>query len=194
MRGQGVSEVHLAPGDAWSAPCPRVYVKRQQSYFCRPLWRLLRRTPTLRRELRGLQACCRLGIPVPPVIWYQEQHGGAELVLAEVPASLPLDQALLEPDADRAAIVRQTAATIARLHRAGWCHGALYPCHILVGAGPDYRVTLIDLEKARHNPLRRHSDLDRFHRHAELTPAEREAFAAAYREGRSRPVEHSVTH
>lgn len=184
-RGQGISEVFIDSAARWTAGAGRVYIKRQQDYWCRPLWRCLRRTPTLRRELRGLQACVRLGIRVPQVVRYREQGGGAELVLAEVPDALPLDAALAEPGADRTAILDNVASVIGRLHAGGWAHGALYPEHILIGRGPDPAVVLIDLEKARHSPLRRRNDIARLFRYLDAISAdERTAFIAQYHQAR----------
>lgn len=184
-RGQGISEVFIDSAAAWTAGAGRVYIKRQQDYWCRPLWRCLRRTPTLRRELRGLQACVRLGIRVPQVVRYHEQDGGAELVLAEVPDTLPLDAALAEPGADRSAILHNVASVIGRLHAGGWAHGALYPQHILIGPGPDPAVVLIDLEKARRSPLRRRTDMARLFRYLHgISAAEQTAFVARYHQAR----------
>ncbi len=197
-RGRGVSTVHLEPASRWGGGEGRVYVKRQSGYYCRPPWRGFRRTPTLRRELRGLAACRNLGIPAPRVVSYRQWNGDAELVLAEV-EGLPLDQALERCSAaERAAIVGNVASLIGRLHRAGWTHGALYPHHILVGAAPDHRVAFIDLEKARRNPLRRRSDLARFWRHdRQLQPDERALFQRRYRSalrlGQGMSRIHSVT-
>lgn len=179
--GKGVSAVYREPAAAWGAGHGQVYVKRQDAYWCRPIWRLFRKTPTLRRELRGLDACRRIGIRVPAVITYSERGSQAELVLAEIADALPLDQALDRADADRAAILGNVAGALGRLHRAGWSHGALYPAHILVSTGPDPVVSLIDLEKARHSRRRRRDDLDRFWRHApRLSEAEQRSLTERY--------------
>ena len=76
--------MYLEPGDRWGRPAAQVYAKRQRAYYCRPVWRLFRRTPTLRRELRALRACCALGIPVPDVVAYHESGPEAELVIEAV--------------------------------------------------------------------------------------------------------------
>jgi tRNA A-37 threonylcarbamoyl transferase component Bud32 len=166
--GHGVSAVYLEPGDRWGRPDVRVYAKRQHAYHCRPVWRLFRRTPTLRRELRALRACRALGIPVPEIIAYRESGPEAELVVAEVRDGRALHAALADHPASRERILDLAADVIAHLHRAGWTHGALYPQHVLVGPAPECRVTLIDLEKARRSRLKRRRDLDRLLRY--LTP------------------------
>ncbi len=185
-RGQGASAVFVEAGERWGADAERVYVKRQVDYYCRPIWRGFRRTPTLRRELRGLKACRSLGVPVPKVVAYQERGDGAELVLEALPDSVPLDEALTAENADRAAIVANVATAIGLLHRGGWSHGALYHTHLLVGPPPDHPVTLIDLEKSRRSRRRQREDLDRFWRYSAgfLSDAEAHLFERCYRKAR----------
>jgi tRNA A-37 threonylcarbamoyl transferase component Bud32 len=184
-RGRGFSVVHIEPGPAWGLSGGRVYVKRQEAYWCRPVWRLFRRTPTLRRELRGLLACMRLGVDVPGVVHYEDDGTRATLVLTEVAEALPLDQALARPDADRAAILRSVADAIARLHAGGWSHGALYAAHILVRAGAPHPVVFIDLEKASFSPLQRRQDLNRLIRRSRfLGPDDARTLIDQYRASR----------
>jgi tRNA A-37 threonylcarbamoyl transferase component Bud32 len=180
--GRGISAVYLEPAERWGLEPGQVYVKRQEEYYCRPAWRLFRRTPTLRRELRALTACHRLDIPVPEVVRYDEQGPNAELVIAEIADSQPLGDSLKERAAERHAILDRVAQTVARLHRAGWYHGALYPTHILVGRAPSLDVTLIDFEKARRSRYRRREDLDRLLRYLAplLERAELVAFEQTY--------------
>lgn len=181
-RGPGASQVHLQFGEDWGIATGRVYVKRQHAYTCRPIWRMFLKTPTLRRELRALTGCRRLGIRVPRVVTYQEEGDYAQLVLEDIRGARPFDRSLNEPGADRVAIVANVAAVIGSLHGAGWSHGALYPDHILVGPGPDYEVTLIDLEKARQSRFNRRVDLNRFWRyHTMLDSREIHVFKIHYR-------------
>lgn len=180
-RGPGSSQVYLESGEIWGTASGRVYVKRQHAYTCRPIWRLFLKTPTLRREVRALACCRQLGIRVPRVVLYREEGEYAQLVVEEIDGALPLDRALNEPGADRVAIVANVASVIGSLHGAGWSHGALYPDHILVGLGPDYKVTLIDLEKARQSRFNRRVDLNRFWRyHTMLNSREIYAFKNHY--------------
>lgn len=180
--GTGMSAVYVEPAARWQAGPGDVYVKRQRDYFCHPVWRGFRRTPTLRRELRGLRAWHRLGINVPEVVSYAEQRGSAELVLRAVAEAQPLHRALTEPGADREVIIHNLAATLGRLHRAGWVHGALYPQHLLVGPPPAHEIVLIDLEKSRRSRRRRQEDLERFWRYGGhlLSVAEIDAFNETY--------------
>jgi len=160
-RGSGLSEVRLEPGAGWGLPAGRVYVKSQRNYTCRPAWRLWRRTPTLLREYRALQACRRLGINVPQVVHYAQQGLEARLVVAEIEGALPLADALAQPGADRRRILVELGEVLARLHAAGWSHGALYGEHILVRAGRVIEVFLIDFEKARRSRRLAAADLAR---------------------------------
>lgn len=186
-RGRGFSVVQRVPGSEWGQACPEVFVKTQRDYWCRPPWRLWRRTPTLRRELRALRALCRIGLAVPRVIDYREDAGGAELVVEGVVGALPLDEALARPEARRDRIVANAARAVALLHRSGWIHGALGDEHILVQPALADRVVLIDFEKARRNGALAGRDLARLWRHVSgLTEAEiarfRELYEAARRD------------
>lgn len=180
-RSGGVSSVHLEPGERWGLDGQRVYVKRQTDYYCRPPWRVFLATPTLRRELRALQAWRALGIRVPAVVAYRQQGSSAELVVAEVLDAVPLEQAMRRSGSDRQRVVIRLARALGRLHRSGWTHGSLGSPHILVGT-EDCAITFIDLEKAKRSGRLRRRDLDRFWRRTGwFTPAERSLFAAEYR-------------
>lgn len=181
-RGRGSSFVTVSQPPAGG---DRLFTKHQSDYWCRPVWRAFRRTPLLRRELRALRACARLGISVPVVLSYEDDGTQTRLQLAEVSQALPLDEALNAGTADRSAIISCTAQIIGALHHAGWSHGALYPHHILIDTRTGASATLIDLEKARRNPLKRGRDLQRFWRHAPvITDAERVLFNTEYRKAR----------
>ena len=185
-RGAGVSSITIESGARWDLP--RVYVKRQTGYWCRPLWRLGRKTLLLEREVRGLNAFRVLGVQVPRTLSFEKSGNQGELVLSEIADSLPLDQALAReqaPDrgqggANRSEIVRNLARVVGVLHRSSWTHGALYPAHILVGR--DNSIALIDLEKARRSFFRRRSDLERLFRYASFLEREDvELFDSEYR-------------
>jgi len=180
-RAGGVSSVYLEPGGRWGVDGPRVYVKRQTGYYCRPPWRGFLATPTLRREVRALRAWRNLGLPVPEVVAYRQQGRGAELAVMEVRGAVPLDEAMAAPGADRQDIVARLARVLGRLHRSGWTHGALSAEHILVSI-TDGGITLIDLEKAKRSRRLRRRDLERLRRRTDwFTPEERSLFEAEYR-------------
>jgi tRNA A-37 threonylcarbamoyl transferase component Bud32 len=171
-RGTGTSTVALVEADGWplAATTGRVYLKRQQAFFCRPAWNAFRRTPTLRRERRFLERARAIGLDVPRIVYYGEARDRAILAVEAVDATVDFEQALARAnDAERARIVERVGDALATLHAARIRHGALYPKHILVGSGEPPRVVLIDFEKGRGTWGRRRAaavDLDRLARHA----------------------------
>lgn len=181
--GTGLSTVHLEEASQWGGPPgKRAYVKRQSDYYCRPAWRLWRRTALVTREHRALRACQALGINVPPILHYQAIGNQATLVVEELADTVPLDSALHEFPARRTLILDTLGRALSRLHGAGWYHGALYAHHILVGHSPESNVWLIDFEKARRSRRRRREDLRRLWRHNRYLSAEdRNAVMSGYR-------------
>ncbi len=175
-----ISIVHRDSGSVWGYSVPNVFVKTQIGYFCHPIWRGCLATPTFRREYRALGICRSFGVNAPEPLSYSEENGVAELIVAEVPEALPLDEALRAPGANRRQIVENVASAIGALHRHHWTHGALGNDHILVQVTSS-RVHLIDLEKARRNRLLVGKDLDRFWRRTGcLEPSERALFQDVY--------------
>ena len=172
-RGAGTSSVALVESGAWpfSATTRRVYLKRQQAFFCRPPWNAFRRTPTLRRERRFLERARGIGLDVPRIVYYGEGTlDRAILAIEAVDAAVDFEQALARAgDAERARIVERVGDALATLHAARIRHGALYPKHILVGSSEPPRVVLIDFEKGRGAWSRSRAatvDLARLARHA----------------------------
>ena len=138
-RGKGTSRVGLADAGAWPelGTTGRVYVKRQQAFFCRPAWNAFRRTPTLRREARFIAQARALGVNVPEVVLYQEgSDDRALLVLREIDGAVDLEQSLLSLDMrERLDLFENIGKTLAKLHTARIMHGAVYPKHVLVEVG-----------------------------------------------------------
>ena len=181
-RGRGNSSVWLDAAANWGgAERQRAYVKQQTDYCCRPPWRAWRKTPLLAREHRALRACQALGLAVPDVLHFECKALTATLVVAEVQDSLPLDKALAaNPDARRL-ILTNVGDYLARLHGAGWYHGALYAHHMLISDTAEHTLCLIDFEKARRTRRRRGEDLNRFWRHnGYLTDPDRQIVLRAY--------------
>ena len=186
-RTRGRSSVHIESGSAWGIEECRVYVKRSTDYICRPPWRGFRATPTLLRERRALVAWRKLKIGTPEIVAYRQEGLNAVLVVREVPGTRSLQEALEMPGADRNQIVTNLAGALARLHRAGWAHGALYSPHILVRPEEGYAVIFIDLEKAKRSRRLRRKDLNRFWRHNRyFTALEVALFEAEYRAAREK--------
>ena len=182
FRGSGMSCVLLDERAHWDGGSGQVYVKRQRNYTCRPAWRAYRRTPTLAREHRALQALHQIGLNVPEIVSYRQSGFDAELVIAEIEGGIPLSDALARPDVDRQKILTNAARLIRVLHTAGWTHGALNAEHIFVQPEHGFDAALIDLEKARRNRHRSGADLERiWRRNPELTSEDRAVFELAYR-------------
>jgi hypothetical protein len=187
-RGAGTSSAGIVEAGEWPelGPHGRLYVKRQQAFFCRPGWNAFRSTPTLRREVRYLERARGLGVSVPTVVRYAEGSGGrAVLLLAEIPGVTNLQQAI-EGAADpaRALIFENTGKMLVKLHCARVLHGAVYPKHVLVETAAPHRVWLIDFEKARDVVSRFRAaerDLDRLFRHSPfMTDADIVSLLSAY--------------
>lgn len=173
-----------------------LYSKRQVGHLYRSLRHPFGR-PTALREYRALRAVERLGIRVPRVAYFAvcktAGRWRALLVTEELQGFVSLDQ-WYRDGYDRACgealqhqLLVQLARVLARLHRAGWQHGCLYPKHIFVridGAVPE--VALLDLEKCRRRLSHRrasYKDLSQLRRHAEwLPPADWALFDAEYRQ------------
>jgi len=186
-RGNGTSRVGVADTSTWPelGISGRVYVKRQQAFFCRPAWNAFRRTPTLRRETRFIARARALGVNVPDVVLYQEgSDDRAILVLREIDGAVDLEKSLLSLDAiDRCELFKNIGKTLAKLHSARLVHGAVYPKHVLVEVC-SCRVWLIDLEKTRCVLSRSSAatrDIARLVRHAPfMTDPDLEALVSGY--------------
>ena len=172
-RGEGTSSAGVVEAGEWPelGPHGRLYVKRQQAFFCRPAWNAFRSTPTLRREVRYLERARALGVPVPTVVRYEEGSGDrVVLILDEIAGATDLQRALEgAADSKRAHICENVGKMLVKLHAARVLHGAVYPKHVLVEAAVPHRVWLIDFEKARDvmSPLTAAvRDLDRLFRHS----------------------------
>jgi tRNA A-37 threonylcarbamoyl transferase component Bud32 len=140
-----------------------LYLKRQTGHLHRSWLHPLGR-PTVLRELHAIQALQRLGLRVPKVVYgaARQQAGQwrALLVTEALEGFVSLDQWYASQAPQRfgsqlnRCMLQQLAATLSRLHRAGWQHGCLYPKHIFIkshaaGACAGVDVALLDLEKSR---------------------------------------------
>jgi len=189
-RGDGTSEVGVVDPAAWPdlGAHPRLYVKRQRAFYCRPAWNAFRRTPTLRRELRFIRRARSLGVAVPDVVHYDE--GASEralLILAEIPGVQDLALAVAGAlPRERNTVFENVGKMLAKLHCAGILHGAIYPKHVLVEFAAPHMVWLIDFEKARRvmSPLKAATrDLARLLRHAPfVTAADLDSLLGGYPE------------
>lgn len=139
---------------------PPLYCKRQVGHIYRTLLHPFGR-PTILRELQAYRAFARLGIKTPNVVYCaaRRQHANwqALLVTDALQGFVSLEQWYTSKNSAALtnAVLRQLAATLARLHLAGWQHGCCYPQHIFVKAQADINgaveidIALLDLEKSR---------------------------------------------
>jgi len=183
-RGKGLSTVRRTSGAPWGMADQAVYVKTQVDYETRPAWRLWRKTPTFACEYRALQACHQLSLNVPEVVSFRTEERGAELVLAEIADAELLPEFIEHASAERAQhVLYELGRMVARLHDAGWVHGALAGAHCLVQPTADDRVWLIDFEKSRHTHRKSRcgADLQRFGRRSPyLSERQLDSFREGY--------------
>lgn len=139
---------------------PPLYCKRQVGHIYRTFLHPFGR-PTILRELQAYRAFARLGIKTPNIVYCaaRQQHANwqALLVTDALQGFVSLEQWYTSKNSAALtnAVLRQLAATLARLHLAGWQHGCCYPQHIFVKAQADKNgavevdIALLDLEKSR---------------------------------------------
>ncbi|MCK2097009.1 lipopolysaccharide kinase InaA family protein [Thauera aromatica] len=177
VRRGGNSGVQLLRGETGSM----LYVKRQTGHVHRSLRHPFGR-PTVLREAEALRALATLAVPVPTLAYCgarnQDGEWQAILVTEALEGYLNLDAWYRQPHdpATRAAMLRELARTLARMHRGHWQHGCLYPKHIFVRSTENSAavdVALLDLEKARRRLLPRlasRHDLAQLDRHRSPMP------------------------
>ncbi|MDR2186913.1 MAG: InaA protein [Azonexus sp.] len=174
---------------------PPLFSKRQVGHIYRSLLHPFGR-PTILREIQVYCAFSRLGIATPKLVYgaaRRQPEGWRGLLITEaLQGFVSLEQwyESARPAALRAAVMRQAARVVARMHRAGWQHGCLYAKHIFVKAengaadDPAIEIALLDLEKARRRwqSLASRNDMGQLARHCGKMPdSDLEIFRAAYR-------------
>lgn len=161
------------------------YIKTQTGH-CHRSWRYPFGRPTALREAEALEACHRLGILAPQIVFCetrrQKRRRQTLLVTRSLDGFVDLEAYLLQSASaidlnSRHSLLDRIAATLARLHGARWQHSSLYAKHIFIaardlpeGRGKTFDVALIDLEKARRrmsvDAASRH-DIRQFQRHCD---------------------------
>ena len=159
-----------------------LYIKMQTGH-CHYSWRYPLGRPTALREAEALEACHRLGIRAPQLVFCESRRSGRQrrtlLVTRSLDGFVDLDTLLRGDEfSDRESrhrLLDRIAAVCARLHGARWQHSALYAKHVFVAVrqypcvpGVDFDVALIDLEKARRRVSTARAsqhDIGQFQRH-----------------------------
>ncbi|MDH4582458.1 InaA protein [Pseudomonas sp. BN415] len=184
----GIQRLHTQDGQV-------LYSKRQINHFHHDLVHPFGE-PAILHEMRALQALAKLGIRVPKVVFSAarktETEWQALLITESLDGFISLEAWYAQPmQANlRQQLIQQLANTIARMHRAGWEHGRLYPKNIFVKVTgerePHVEVALLGLAKANHR-LTAYSaskhDYEQFKQHRKPMPDEDwKAFATVYRD------------
>ncbi len=184
----GIQRLHAPDGQV-------LYSKRQINHFHRDLTHPFGE-PTILHEAKALQALNQLGIRVPRVVFSgarkTETESQALLVTESLNDFIGLDEWYAQPVSAglRQQMIQQLANTVARMHRAGWEHGRLYPKNIFVKVTGEQEkkveVALLGLARSNHR-LTAYSaakhDYELFKEHHKPMPDEDwKAFATAYRD------------
>lgn len=190
----GVARVEIATDGTEPAV---IFLKRQENHKTFSWRHPLRGIPTFLREFRHIMHYRACGVPtLEPVFFGMRQAGkGHRAILATVGLTgfEPLEDILRhwqEARRPTLALRRNLMKAVAQLARSMHDHhiqhNCLYPKHIFVRIAPDEAVEarVIDLEKSRWRPLRRHCtlrDLDTLNRHATgLNRCDRLCFLKTY--------------
>lgn len=140
------------------------YVKRQVNYTAKTLTHPLSGIPLTLKEFNNISAFEALNIPCLEACYqgYRHQNGERQsiLITPELEGYQDLDH--YEPASinESRRITRELANVIAKVHKAGFRYGCLYPKHIFVNPdNTEAPVRLIDLEKVSKTPLRSQAQL-----------------------------------
>ncbi len=162
------------------------FIKRQVNHSYRDLFRLFRKTPTLRREYRNFLRLSRIGIRTPEIVLYSDKGGDAMMVTRELTGYVDLVEFLKDnPDAERRtlAITALVGATL-NLHAHSLHHGCLYGKHIMINIADPGKIAMIDLEKLKYSPRKKHNackDISQLIRQTQgLSPSDRGIILGAY--------------
>jgi serine/threonine protein kinase len=159
-----------------------VFVKKQQNHGRRSLLHPFEGEPTFRREYKRLVFLEKKQVKAPKVVFYGEQRIeqqacailATESLLGFEPLDIVTEQwytVQRKTRQQKRYLLKTVAAALRAFHQTGLVHRALYPKHIFIkNAASQPEVALIDLEKARFNPLfyyRAFFDLAALNRHAD---------------------------
>lgn len=184
----GIQRLHTADGRV-------LYSKRQINHFHRDLTHPFGE-PTILHEAKALRALAELGIRVPKLVFSgarkTETESQALLVTEALEGFVSLEEWCAQPVSPelRQQMIQQLANTIARMHRAGWEHGRLYPKNIFMKVTGErdkkVEVALLGLARSNHR-LTAHSaskhDYEQFKEHRKpITDEDWKAFATVYRD------------
>ncbi len=162
------------------------FVKRQVNHSFRDPSRLFRKTPTLRREYRNFLRLAQIGIRTPEVVLYADKAGDAMMVTRELTGYVDLVEFLRDnsDSAQRTLTIKALLSITLNLHSHSLHHGCLYGKHIMVNTNDPGEIAMIDLEKLKYSPRKRHiacKDISQLIRQTlGLSPSERDIILSAY--------------
>jgi len=163
------------------------FLKRQQNHMCRSPLHPIRGVLTFAREFNNIRRFQQINVPaLEPIFFGQRQVNGDHqgiLITRELEGFAPMDEpqflpgsaGLLASIKARRALFEKLAELLRRLHADKRQHSCLYFKHIFVKPvnEAEFEVRLIDLEKARWQPLQQRAafrDLYTLSRHADSWP------------------------
>ncbi len=174
-RRNGWSNVQILESD--SIRPSLLYVKKQENYYRRTLFHLLKGITTIENEARSIYYLKTMGIKIPNVVFWgirrERRKEQAVLVTEHLQGYLPLTELLEDWESnhlkteDRRRIILALARELRKMHDAHIVHNSLYPKHIFVNP-KKAEFSFIDLEKAKIRWTRMACsvrDLDSLNRH-----------------------------
>jgi len=164
-----------------------VFLKRQQNHMCKSVLHPIRGVLTFAREFKNIRRFQQINVPaLEPVFFGQRQVNGDHqgiLITRELEGFCPMDQPQFMPGKSgllasikaRKSLFKTLADLLRRLHADKRQHSCLYFKHIFIKSvdKDKFDLRLIDLEKARWQPLRQRAafrDLYTLSRHADNWP------------------------
>ena len=137
------------------------YLKRHTHYVTRSWRHRFAAVPMIRQELENLVDYARIGLDaLEPAAWGWRFEGGRSrgfILMEELTGYHSLNGLLSGNNGTRALVSRHlrplgraVAATVSRVHRAGFAHRDLFSWHVFVRtAGENFDCQLIDLERSQ---------------------------------------------
>ncbi|WP_281648076.1 lipopolysaccharide kinase InaA family protein [Parendozoicomonas sp. Alg238-R29] len=169
---------------------PPLFVKRQENHNTRTLLHPLSGVPTYLREVQSIVAFRKHNIPTLTPVYYGEriEDGNHQAILITQALDDYQDMwSLCRAGNEQKTLLalKELAEATWLMHSKGLAHYCLYPNHVFVRFHENKpEVRMIDLEKARRDPLKsrmRLKDLDCFLRHAgEFGQTARQFFVDSY--------------
>jgi len=164
-----------------------IFLKRQQNHMCKSLRHPIRGVLTFAREFENIHRFQQINVPALEPIFFGQRHINGDyrgiLLTRELEGFSPMDAEKFRPGRigvlasikARRALFEELAAMLRRLHADNRQHSCLYFKHIFIKplSSEKFDIRLIDLEKARWQPLKSRAafrDLYSLSRHAEHWP------------------------